>query len=220
MIAEELISYEIPPLKPTDTGTKVLQWMEEFKVKDMAVVKSKKYIGIIEEADLLDRNNISDKLESYTLNLKKPFVYKQQHIFDVIGLFVQHDVDVLPVLNEKEEYLGLITSKKILQYLAEIASVANQGSIITLELNMIDYSMTEIARLIESNNAKILASFITSHPNSTKIEVTLKINQTDISRVLQTFERFNYVVTASYNKNNYHQDLKNRYDEFMRFLNP
>jgi acetoin utilization protein AcuB len=220
MIAEELISYEIPPLKPTDTGTKVLQWMEEFKVKDMAVVKSKKYIGIIEEADLLDRNNISDKLESYTLNLKKPFVYKQQHIFDVIGLFVQHDVDVLPVLNEKEEYLGLITSKKILQYLAEIASVANQGSIITLELNMIDYSMTEIARLIESNNAKILASFITSHPNSTKIEVTLKINQTDISRVLQTFERFNYVVTASYNESDYHQDLKNRYDEFMRFLNP
>jgi len=220
MIAEELITYEIPPLKPTDTGTKVLQWMEEFKVKDMAVVKSKKYIGIIEEADLLDRNNISDKLESYTLNLKKPFVYKQQHIFDVIGLFVQHDVDVLPVLNEKEEYLGLITSKKILQYLAEIASVANQGSIITLELNMIDYSMTEIARLIESNNAKILASFITSHPNSTKIEVTLKINQTDISRVLQTFERFNYVVTASYNESDYHQDLKNRYDEFMRFLNP
>jgi acetoin utilization protein AcuB len=112
MIAEELISYEIPPLKPTDTGTMVLQWMEEFKVKDMAVVKSKKYIGIIEEADLLDRNNIADKLESYTLNLKKPFVYKQQHIFEVIGLFVQHDVDVLPVLNEKEEYLGLITSKK------------------------------------------------------------------------------------------------------------
>jgi hypothetical protein len=54
------------------------------KVKDMAVVKSKKYIGIIEEADLLDRNNIADKLESYTLNLKKPFVYKQQHIFEVI----------------------------------------------------------------------------------------------------------------------------------------
>ena len=48
MIAEELISYEIPPLKPSDTGTKVLQWMEEFKVKDMVVVKSKKYIGIIE----------------------------------------------------------------------------------------------------------------------------------------------------------------------------
>ncbi|MBV6484431.1 MAG: hypothetical protein KFKLKKLM_00935 [Flavobacteriales bacterium] len=220
MIAEELISYEIPPLKPTDTGTKVLQWMEEFKVKDMAVVKSKKYVGIIEESDLLDRNNIADKLESYTLNLKKPFVFKHQHIFDVIGLFVQHDVDVLPVLNEKEEYLGLITSKNILQHLADIVSVANPGSIITLELNMVDYSMTEISRLVESNDAKILASFITSHPNSTKIEVTLKINQTDISRVLQTFERFNYTITASYNESDYHQDLKNRYDEFMRFLNP
>lgn len=220
MIASELISYEIPPLKPSDTGSKVLQWMEEFKVKDMVVVKSKKYIGIIEETDLLDRNNIEDKLETYSLDLKKPFVFNNQHIFEVIGLFVQSDVDVLPVLNDKEEYLGLITSKKILQYLSEIVSVANQGSIITLEVNMIDYSMTEIAKIVESDDAKILASFITSSPNSNKIEVTLKINKTDITRVLHTFDRFNYIVTASFNESDYHQDLKNRYDEFMRFLNP
>lgn len=220
MIAAELISYEIPPLKPSDTGSKVLQWMEEFKVKDMVVVKSKKYIGIIEETDLLDRNNIDDKLETYSLDLKKPFVFKNQHIFEVIGLFVEFDVDVLPVLNENSEYLGLITSKKILQYLSEIVSVANQGSIITLEMNAVDYSMAEIAKIVESDDAKILASFITSHPDTTKIEVTLKINKTDITRVLHTFDRFNYTVTASFNESEYHQDLKNRYDEFMRFLNP
>ncbi len=220
MIAAELISYEIPPLKPSDTGSKVLQWMEEFKVKDMVVVKSKKYIGIIEETDLLDRNNIEDKLETYSLDLKKPFVFKNQHIFEVIGLFVEFDVDVLPVLNENSDYLGLITSKKILQYLSEIVSVANQGSIITLEMNAIDYSMAEIAKIVESDDAKILASFITSHPNTTKIEVTLKINKTDITRILHTFDRFSYVVTASFNESEYHQDLKNRYDEFMRFLNP
>lgn len=177
MIVAELISYEIPPLKPSDTGSKVLQWMEEFKVKDMVVVKSKKYIGIIEETDLLDRNNIEDKLETYSLDLKKPFVFKNQHIFEVIGLFVEFDVDVLPVLNENSEYLGLITSKKILQYLSEIVSVANQGSIITLEMNAVDYSMAEIAKIVESDDAKILASFITSHPDTTKIEVTLKINK-------------------------------------------
>lgn len=220
MIAAELISYEIPPLKPSDTGSKVLQWMEEFKVKDMVVVKSKKYIGIIEETDLLDRNNIEDKLETYSLDLKKPFVFKNQHIFEVIGLFVEFDVDVLPVLNENSEYLGLITSKKILQYLSEIVSVANQGSIITLEMNAVDYSMAEIAKIVESDDAKILASFITSHSDTTKIEVTLKINKTDITRILHTFDRFNYIVTASFNESEYHQDLKNRYDEFMRFLNP
>ena len=85
MIAGELISYEIPPLKPSDTGSKVLQWMEEFKVKDMVVVKSKKYIGMIEETDLLDRNNIGDKLETYTLELKKPFVLKK-------GTMILYDV--------------------------------------------------------------------------------------------------------------------------------
>lgn len=220
MIASELISYEIPPLKPSDSGNRVLQWMEEFKVKDMVVVKGKQYVGIIEEADLLDRNNLEEKLDKYHLDLKKPFVFKNQHVFEVIGLFVEHDIDVLPVLNEKSEYEGLITAKNILHYLAEIVSVASQGSIITLEMNAVDYSLVEIAKMVESDDAKILTSFITSLPNSSKIEVTIKINKTDITRILHTFNRFNYVVTASFNESEYHQDLKKRYDEFMRFLNP
>ena len=80
--------------------------------------------------------------------------------------------------------------------------------------------MAEIAKLVESDDAKILASFITSHVDSKKLEVTLKINKTEITRILHTFERFNYIVTASYNESEYYKDLQNRYDEFMRFLNP
>ncbi|PIZ05339.1 MAG: CBS domain-containing protein, partial [Flavobacteriales bacterium CG_4_10_14_0_8_um_filter_32_5] len=87
-------------------------------------------------------------------------------------------------------------------------------------LNINDYSLSEIAKIVESDNAKILASFITSHPDSTKLEVTLKINKNEITRILSTFERFNYQITASYNETDYQVDLQNKYDEFMRFLNP
>ena len=80
--------------------------------------------------------------------------------------------------------------------------------------------MAEIAKMVESDDAKVLSSFITSHVDSNKLEVTIKINKTDISRILHTFERFSYVVTASYNESEYHKDLKDRYDEFIRFLNP
>lgn len=220
MIASQLITYDIPPLKLSDKGNRALEWMEEFKVTEIPVVDKGVYLGMIEEAQVLDRSNLDDAISSYNIHFKKPFAHENQHIFEIISLIVANEVDVLPVLDSAEKYLGIITITSILKFFSETVSVANQGSIITIELNINDYSLSEIAKIIESDNAKILASFITSHPDSTKLEVTLKINKHEITRILATFERFNYIITASYNETDYQKDLQNRYDEFMRFLNP
>lgn len=220
MIASELISYDIPPLKLSDTGNKALDWMEEFKTTELPIVNEGKYLGLISESNLLDSNDVDGKIESFGFNLLKPFVQENQHMFEVISTMVDNDIDVLPVVNSGHQYLGVITSKIIVKSLSKVVSVANAGSILTLEVNVKDYSLSEIARMVESDDAKVLASFITSHPDSTKLEVTLKINKTEISRILHTFERFNYVVLASYNESEYHENLQNKYDEFMRFLNP
>lgn len=220
MIASKLISYDIPPLKLSDTGIKALDWMEEFKVSELPVVDDGKYIGLIRESEILDRNDIDNPIKDYRLNFTMSFAYENRHLFEVISLIVENDINILPVVNQNEQYLGLITPQKIISHLSQIVSVTNAGSILTLEVNVKDYSLSEIARMVESDDAKVLSSFITSHPDSTKLEVTLKINKTEISRILHTFERFNYIVLASYNESEYHQDLKSRYDEFMRFLNP
>ncbi|MDT8412502.1 MAG: CBS domain-containing protein [Vicingaceae bacterium] len=220
MIASQLITYEIPPLKLSDKGSRALDWMEEFKVTDLPVVDNGEYLGMIEETQLLDRSNIDDLISSYNLNFKKPFAHENLHVFEIISLIVQNEVDLLPVLGTNDKFLGIITINSILKFFSETVSIANQGCIITIQLNINDYSLAEIAKIVESDNAKILASFITSHPDSTKLEVTLKINKNEITRILATFERFNYTITASYNETDYQKDLQNRYDEFMRFLNP
>jgi len=219
MVASELISYDIPPLKLSDTGTKALGWMEEFKTSELPVVNKGKYVGLISESIILDKNNLDKVIESYDLTFNKPFASQDQHLYEVISLIVQNDISVLPIINQNQQYLGLITIKRIIQYFSQIVSVANVGSVITLEININDYSLAEIAKLVESEDAKILSSFITSQPDSKKLEITLKINKTEISRILHTLERFNYNIVASYNENEYHIDLQERYDEFMRFLN-
>ena len=219
MIASELIYYDIPPLKLTDTGSKALDWMEEFKTNVLSVVKDGDYVGLISESNLLDSDDIDGVIESFEVNFTKPFVHENQHLFEVITTMVDNDIDILPVVNSTNKYLGVITNKTVVGSLSKVVSVSNAGSIITLEVNVKDYSLSEIARMVESDDAKVLASFITSHHDSTKLEVTLKINKTEISGILQTFERFNYVVLASYNESEYHQNLQNKYDEFMRFLN-
>jgi len=220
MVASELISYDIPPLKISDTGVKALDWMEEFKTSELPVVDNGQYLGLIGESEIFDRNDIDDTIKDYNLAFKNPSVYENQHLFEVISLLVQNDINLIPVIDQNGKYLGLITSKKIIQCFSKIASVSSSGSILTLEVNLKDYSLAEISKMVESNDAKILTSFINSHKDSNKLEVTLKINKTEISRILHTFERFNYTVLASYNESEYHKDLQDRYDEFMRFLNP
>ena len=220
MIASELISYDLPPLKLSDSGEKALGWMEEFKVNVIPVLKNGKYVGLVKESEVLDFGILSEPISTCNFEFSKPVAYPNQHVFELIGVIVENDIDILPVVDQDDKYLGVITMKSILSFFSKAVSVINHGSIISLELNVNDYSLSEIAKLVESDDAKILASFITSVPDSTKLEVTLKINTTDITRILHTFDRFGYSVIASYNETEYQNDLQDRYDEFMRFLNP
>ena len=91
---------------------------------------------------------------------------------------------------------------------------------LVLQMKENDYSMSEIARIIESNDTKILSSYITSIPDAQMLELTLKLNKVDITAIVKDFERFDYTITASYNRNNQEDDFMERYESLMRFLNP
>ena len=106
MVASELISYDIPPLKLSDTGVKALDWMEEFKTSELPVVHEGKYIGLISESEVLDRNDVDDVIENYNLSLKRASVHEGQHLFEVISQIVQNSVGLIPVIGQDEKYLG------------------------------------------------------------------------------------------------------------------
>lgn len=219
MIAIDLVTDEIPPLKTSDTGLKALAWMEEFKVAQLPIVNNTKLLGLITEEDILDLNEAEEPLGNHKLSLEKSSVLKTQHLFDVFSIMAQNKLSLLPVVDAENNYLGIITLSNLVQVFSETASLKDAGSVITLELNINDYSISEIGKIIESDDAKILSLYVTSSPDTTKMELTIKINKTDISRILQTFFRFNYIVTASYQQSDYEEDLKKRYEAFMRYLN-
>jgi hypothetical protein len=126
---------------------------------------------------------------------------------------------VLPVLNEHQQYLGLIPVTALLQQFSTLAATREPGGIVVLEMNIHDYSMTQIAQIVEGNDGKILSSYMNPLPDSTRIEITLKINKEDLSAILQTFYRYNYNVKASFHQSEFSEDMKNRYDSFMNYIN-
>ncbi len=219
MIARELITDEIPPLRITDTGLKALTWMDEFKVAHLPVVKKTEYMGLISDTDVLDMEHAEEPLKNQKLQLIRPFVYENVHIYDVMRLIADLKLSVVPVLDVNDKYLGLTHVHHLIKVITKTAALESPGGIIVLEVAYIDYSLSEIAQIVEGNESKILSVYVTSVPNSTMLEVTLKVNRQDLSRILQTFHRYEYTVKASYHENMFGDDMRNRYESFMNFLN-
>jgi CBS domain-containing protein len=218
MRAKELITEEIPPLTHTDSGEKALRWMDEFKVSHLPVLKNGNFVGVLSEADVLDRMNVDETLDKLFDHLPRPYVFENAHIYEVLARIAEHRVSVLPVLDKDEKYLGCTSVYHLLTVIANTGSIREIGGIIVVEMNATDYSMVQIAQIVEGNNAKILSSYIMSSPDSTKIEVTLKINKVELSSIIRTFERYDYVIKASFQKSDVDDDLQQRFDTLMNFL--
>lgn len=219
MLVSDLITDEIPPLKLTDTVEMALDWMEQFKVSHLPVVDNHELIGVVSESDLLDYNKPDETFESAKIPFLKPIIHHNQHVYDLLKLMTSLNLTIMPVVDENNHFKGSISLKGFVQNLANLIAVQNPGGVIVLELNVNDYSVTQIGNIVEGNDAKILSLHVASVPESTRIEVTIKVNKEDLSRIIQTFNRYNYTIKATFQQGGYHDDLKNRLDEFMHFLN-
>ena len=219
MRAIDLITDEIPPLTHTDSGEKALSWMEEFKVSHLPVLKNGNFVGVISESDILDKLNIDDSLDKLFQHLPRPYALAGDHIYQVLSKIAEFKLSLIPILDEQENYVGCASVHHLLTLIANTGSIKENGGILVLEMARSDYSMAQIAQIVESNDARILSSYIMSSPDSTNIEVTLKINKIELDRIIRTFERYDYVIKASYQKSNADDDLKFRFDSLMNYLN-
>jgi len=218
MLAVDLITDTIPPLRITDSGSKALNWMDEFKVRHLPIVKNQEYIGLISESDILDLNTPDQPLDAHRLSIIRPFGTKYQHIYEVIKLLSSLNISLLPVLDD-EKYIGNIPAHHLFEKFSKMSSIQELGGLIVLELNVNDYTLSQVAQIVESNDAKILSSYITSHSDSTKLELTIKVNKSNVSDILQTFNRYDYIVKASYHEDEYEEDFKDRLEFFMNYIN-
>lgn len=220
MIAEELINHMIPPLKVTDDAHKAIVWMDEFRCNHLPVVDGGQLLGFISEEIILESNDIDKRLGDFELVGKECAVGLDSHFYDILRIAGEHKLQIVAVLNEEQHYAGVITVQDIMISFAQTASVQMQGGILVLSMDLVDYSLAEICRYIEENNAKVISSTMIEDPmDKGKIKLTLKINQLDLSRIVATLERFGYRVIAHYQEDRSANGDKERLDMLMRYLN-
>lgn len=193
--------------------------MNEWRVSHLPVVKEDaKYMGLVSEDDIYNMADPSERIGDRFTHLPKPFVEAESHIYEVMKLFSDLKITVIPILDEHSAYIGSTDILQVMSQITAVNSISEPGSVVVLLMSKHDYSLSEIARIVEGNHSKILSAFITSRKDSTEIEVTLKINADNIDRIIHTFNRYDYTIKATFQKGNFEEDLKRRYDELMHFL--
>lgn len=219
MLAVELIADAIPPVHTSDTIQKVMERMLEFRLRHLPIVNEEQFLGLIADTDLVEENDYQASIGSLALSLVSPYALEDQHIYDVIRLFYEQQLTIVPVLDAKKNYLGLISINAMTEYFAQLTSVTEPGGIIVLEIGNKNNSLAHMAQIVESDNAQILSSYVRTFPDSTRMEVTLKVNKVDISAIIATFLRYEYDVKATFNHSDDNDNSKDRYDSLMNYLN-
>ena len=220
ILAEDLINEMIPPLKGSDTAAKAARWLDEFHVSQLPVLDDRLYRGLVTEADLADFDNPETLLSELALKYGDIFVRPDQHFYRVMELAIANSIQLVPVVDEEHQYAGVVTIADVLAAFGQQSSVGGQGGIIVLSMEERDYSLTQISRYVEENNAKILSAHVAKDEHDPyRIRLTLKLNTENLARIIATLERFGYSVTAQFSgATTVSEDEQERYDALLRYL--
>lgn len=219
MIAPNMISDAVPPLHLDDTGEQAMLAMHEFNVSQIPVVDGNSYIGLVTMEDIINIKHLSNPLKNFTQTFRKPYVKDTAHIFDVMKAAIEFNVRVVPVINEDHRYLGLISAESCLRAFAILNSVQDAGAILEVAIPVKDYLLSEVAKIVEDNEAEILCLYTNINQQTQMVEITIKLNTTEVLSIVASFERYEYEVKAVHNDEEYSEDMKDRYDGLMRYLN-
>ncbi|MBD8488361.1 CBS domain-containing protein [Echinicola sp. CAU 1574] len=220
MQAYEFINNMIPPLKYSDKVKMALSWMEEIRTDVLPVVDEGIFRGLVTDEMIYNINREDILISEVPLEAEGCFVLKEKHIYDVLRVASEYQTNMVAVVDSDNIYHGVVTLEDAIAAFADSLSIQAQGGVLVLSMFMTDYSLFEIARVIESENAKILSSFLTSDPlDESKIKVVLKIDKTELRHVKATLERFGYKVIDHYQEEMGVSGEQDRLDNLLRFLN-
>lgn len=220
MLAEKLISDSLTSVMSAEKGKKALNSMDVYRVSHIPVVNGTKYLGLVSDKLIYDLNLLEVPIETQLDKLNTSHVHHDQHIFEVAILMYKLKLSVLPVLDVDHYYIGSITLYDLARRFAKLFSLEEIGGVIILEMNVNNYSLSEISQIVESNDIKILSCFLDRKHGTNMLDVILKLDNDELSPLIQAFIRYDYSVKAVYLDQSELKDLyKDRFDQFMKFMN-
>lgn len=216
MPLKELIINDIKPLNINDKVSDLKLMFNELTYSHIPIENDGVYFGCISETDAHcfdGKDTILEcrhSLEGFFVRLDTPWL-------DVLETFAHNSCNIMPVLDEQNNYLGYYELNDIIGRFNETPFFSEPGGTLIVEKGIQDYSFSEICQIVESNDAKILGAFI-SKMESDLVQITLKIGSSGFNDVIQTFRRYSYSIISGHEEDTYIENLKERSDYLDKYL--
>lgn len=217
-VTEIYILKETKPLRLEDKLEKAVQLLEDSGYSHLAVVRKGVYEGTISLKQAEERTDLSTKIGDVRSLLNPVYVLNTMDWFDVLQVFATNNCNALPVIDKKKNYLGYYEIEDFLGLFRQTPFLHENGMTLIISKGVNDYSFSEIAQIIESNNATLFGAFV-SAIDQEMAEIILKISLHDISNTIQTFRRYGYHIINEIHEDRYLQYLKERADYLEKYLN-
>ena len=207
----------LPVFNISDNMAKVIDFFDHSTCSHVAVTEGDIFVGVLAENDIACFEP-DKKVEDCRLNFEHFFVTNETSWLDVLEIFARNEANIVPVLNAEKHILGYYDLTDIVGVFIGTPFFTEPGGILVVEKGMKDYSLSEIAQIVETNNAKVLGALITDNHNDV-VQVTLKISSTSLNEISQTFRRYNYNIIFGNSDDQFLEDLKKRSAYLDKYLN-
>ncbi len=218
MLTADLINNSIPRLQLQDSVSKALQLINDFRTSHLPVVTDENFLGLISEDDLLDADNGKNTVETLQEFFIPASVNLNEHFLNAVNYTNKNETSIVPVTNKENELIGVITVADLLNTLGNFSGATEIGGIIVLEMDRSQFSISEISRIVESNDATILHLNTTTHPETGMLTVTLHLNKKEIATIIASFERYEYDIIYSFGNEDLGHEIEGNYLHLMNYL--
>lgn len=213
----DYINRDIKPLKAEESIADAQDFFLDLNYSHFPVIENGVFIGSIskDDADILNSNTL---ISDNKYELERFYVRSSMIWLDVLEIFARNETNIVPVLSDKNQYLGYYELEDVIRFFHETPFLREDGGILVVKKDITSYSMGEITQIVESNNARLLGLFI-SKTEGDSVEITVKTSQSALNDIIQTFRRYEYDIISEHKEDSYLQNLKDRSDYLDKYLN-
>jgi len=191
--------------------------MEDYDIQHLPLVKEEYFVGLVNKEDVLNLDT-DQTLIHLADQITRVGILGSMHFTAALNLFSKNELTLLPVLNEQQECTGVILQKNLNDLLAKFLGVDHPGAIIVVSVSPYQYSLAELSRLVETNNAQI-SQLNTNFDEATgALIITIKLNKEEADLIIATLQRYNYQVLHYFGNTIMHNDIEDHYHHLMNYL--
>ncbi len=215
----EILNYinnDYRPFNSNETIFEVRGFFDEADFSHFPVIENTIFIGNITKDDA-ESFDLDKNIADYRYSLEGFFVRNNMIWLDILGVFAKNNTNIVPVLDENNQYIGYYELESIVNFFNETPFLKEQGSLIVVKKQFSEYSMGQITQIVESNNGKLLGLFI-SDSDPEFVQITVKISSGNVNEIIQSFRRYDYEIVSNHQEDSYINILKERSEYLERYL--